>query len=412
MAPSVSAPRAPHLKCLKCMAAFADQRGLYLHQQERGHIACGFCKQSFHEISALVQHRVKDHRAEQDLPCPGCGTKFVSAGAWINHVERGQCYAIFPSDISGGVAQAVESITKALRETKFEDVDYTAVNSGGSYAKISDVWGDEWNKEQSFDARDHPEQFPRTAKQEFYQGGLKQADLLTGDDGANLEQRPFNAWAQKKNLFPEKAGHRAIPPPPSLLEIMTRPSPSPQPTRERILDPDHPEFNVGLFWNPILNTFKCPHKECNSKHKNPKGLIYHLKSLVHSGTRFQCPGCTDTFTSGGSWAQHAERVGEAKCRIRNTEFYRKALSTITNGALDIDTLIKLANDTAKVQFDNDWAASKQRGGPALVPGSEAWAKEKEAHAKSQSGPEKSRSGSENPESGPGKKLTHEEYGCW
>ncbi|KAI2784643.1 hypothetical protein F4815DRAFT_440944 [Daldinia loculata] len=435
MASRVRGTPAPRLRCLKCKATFADQRGLYLHQQEKGHLACGFCKQSFHDIKALIQHRVEDHKAEQDLPCPGCGTKFVSAGTWMCHVERGECHAIFPSDISGNIVQAVESISKALGESRFEDVDYT-VNSGRSYTEIGDVWGDEWNKEQSLDARDHPERFPRTAQQEFYQGGSKQTDLLTGD-GANLEQRPFNAWAQKKNLFPEKAAHRAVPPPPSLLENMTRPPPSTQPTGERILNPDHPGFNAGLFWNPFLKTFKCPHKdkftykECGSKHSTASGLITHLKSPAHTGTPFQCPGCTIVFTSGSSWVQHADNVNEKKCCIRNTGFYRQALNTATNGALNIDDLIKLADDTAKVKFDNDWAASKKRGEPGPVPGSEAWVKEKDAEAsksqsdpeksqsdleksqsdpeKSQPGPEKSQSDLEKSESDAGKKITHEEY---
>ncbi|KAI1661260.1 hypothetical protein F4813DRAFT_399281 [Daldinia decipiens] len=418
MPSSSGGTRAPHLRCIKCMATFADQRGLYLHQQQQGHLACGFCKQSFHDIKALIKHRAEDHKAEQDLPCPGCGMKFASAGTWMRHVEKGNCHGIFPSDISGNIVQAVESITKTLGKSRFEDVDYTINpgNPGRSYTEIGDVWGDEWNKEQSLDARDHPERFPRTAKQEFYQGGSKQPDLLTGDDGASLEQRPFNAWAQKKNLFPEKAAHRAVPPPPSLLENMTRPSPSTQPAGERILDPDNPGFNAGLFWNPFLKTFKCPHKECSSKHSTAQSLVSHLRSPAHTGTPFQCPGCTNVFTSGSSWVQHADNVNEEKCRIRNTAFYRQVLNTATKGALKIDTLIKLANDTAKVTFDDDWAASKQRG-PGPVPGSEEWVKEKEAEAsksqsdseKSQPGPEKSQSDLGKSESDAGKKITHEEY---
>ncbi|KAF3056210.1 putative c2h2 finger domain protein [Daldinia childiae] len=405
----------PHLRCAKCMAAFADLRDLYLHQQKRGHLACGSCKQSFHDINALIKHREENHKAEQDLPCPGCGTKFVSAGTWMRHIERGECHAIFPSEISGNIVQAVDSITKALGESKFEDVDYT-VNPGKSFTEISDVWGDEWKKEQSLDARDHPERFPRTAQQEFYQGGSKQTDLLTGDDGANLEQRPFNAWAQKKNLFPEKAADRAVPPPPSLLENVTRPSSSAQPTGERITNPDNPGFNAGLFWNPLLGIFKCPHKdnfsykECGSKHTTAQSLIAHLKSSAHTSTRFQCPGCTSVFTSGSGWVQHADSVNEKKCRIRNTGFYRQVLSTATKGALSIDDLIKLENDTAKVKFDDDWATSKQRGGPGPVPGSEAWVKEKEAGvSKSQSDSEKSQPGPKKSQSGAGTKITHEEY---
>ncbi|KAI1469689.1 uncharacterized protein F4812DRAFT_469784 [Daldinia caldariorum] len=407
MAPKKSATQGPPLRCSKCMAIFPDQRGLYLHQQKSGHLHCTFCKRAFHSLDALIQHRADDHKKEQDLPCPGCNNKFTSAGSWMSHVERGECYAIFPSDISGNIPEMVKSISKALRETGLgitKDVDLS-VNPSASFPEIKDVWGDEWKKEQSLKVEDHPEQFPRTAKQQYYQGGSNQSDLLTGDGSTNLEQqRPLNAWAQKKNLFPEKTGTPAIRPPPSLLQSMTNPSHSIQPTGERILDPYHPNFNVGLFKDPILETFKCPHKTCNSKLKSANGLIAHLKSPAHTAPRFKCPGCADFFTSGASWIQHAETVSITKCKVRNDRIFELAIKQVTNGALDIKILNGLADGTAKMKFDEDWAASKQRNGSGPVPGSDAWVEEKNKQTSSSTS---------NPQSNPRKKvITHEEYQFW
>ncbi|KAK6954788.1 hypothetical protein Daesc_004757 [Daldinia eschscholtzii] len=406
MAPNKSATQAPPQRCLKCMSTFADQRSLYLHQQKVGHLGCGSCRKCFHDVQALIQHRADDHKEEQDLPCPGCGNRFTSAGKWMSHVENGECHALFPSDVSRNVSEVVNSISKALRATRIaatEDVDFT-INPSASFPEIKDVWGNEWKKEQSLDVQDHPERFPRTAKQDFYQGDSKQSDLLTGDGASSTQQRPFNAWAQKKDLFPEKRGTPAIRPPPSLLENMTKQSAPVQTTGERIIDPDHPNFNAGLYKDPILETFKCPHKTCNSKLKTAKGLIAHLRSSVHTGPRFQCPGCTDVFTSGASWIQHAETISIAKCRIRNAKIFKLALNMITNGALDIDTLNKLAKDTAKIKFDEEWAASKQRNGPGPVPGTDAWAEEKKQAQTSEP-----QSTQPNPKK---KIITHEEYEYW
>ncbi|KAI1801668.1 hypothetical protein F4811DRAFT_451480 [Daldinia bambusicola] len=403
-----SAAEGPPPRCFKCMTTFSDQRDLYLHQQKAGHLTCTLCKRAFHSLEALIQHRADDHKKEQDLPCPGCSNKFTSAGSWMSHVEGGECHAIFPSDISVNIPDMVESISKALRETGLTvtgDVDLS-INPSASFPEIKDVWGDEWKKEQSLRVEDHPEQFPRTAKQQFYQGSSNQSDLLTGDGSTNIEQRPFNAWAQKKDLFPEKRGTSAVRPPPSLLQSMTKPSPPTQPTEERILDPNHPNFNVGLYKDPILETFKCPHKTCNSKLKSANGLIAHLKSPAHTAPRFSCPGCGDSFTSGASWIQHAETITITKCKIRNTRIFKLALNMITNGALDIDALNKLAgeDDTAKIKFDEDWAVSKQRNKSGPVPGSDAWAEEKK---------KQSSSSTSKTQSNPRKKvITHEEYQFW
>ncbi|KAI8960155.1 hypothetical protein F5Y11DRAFT_367651 [Daldinia sp. FL1419] len=370
------------LKCLKCSATFADHRTLYLHQQDKGHLVCGLCKFPFHEVEVLIQHQAEAHKLEKHLLCPGCDKRFASVGKWMYHVEKGECCAIFPSDLAGNVSEAVNSIAEALRKTGLDEegvedyhIDTTA------YAPITDVWGDGWadgaDREMSLDARDNPEAFPRTAKQQFYQGDSKQIDLLATDGGASPKQDPANIWAQ--NLFPEKKGIPAERPPPSLLESMSKPAPSVQPTGKRIVDPDHPDFNVALFMVPILETFKCPHKTCGSKHDTSEAFIAHLKSPKHTQIPFWCPGCAEEFSSGASWVQHAETIRLTKCSIRNSGIYKNAVKMMTNGVLDIDAFNELANGSAKAKLNKGWAASKQ-GKRGAVPGTDEWVKEKEREA--------------------------------
>lgn len=175
----------------------------------------------------------------------------------MQHVEKGECAYIFKSDMSS-VSKGMDKISEALRPnpggaTRAGRIDF----SGPSH--IADTWGD-WQDEADtlrFDVQKNPAAFPRTEKQEYYVGGSKQPDLLTGVDADVLEQHPGNAWAQKKNLSPDKKAHSATPPPP-----LKRPELPSQSSGGQIIDPDNPAFNVAVFWNPILEQFRCPHKKC------------------------------------------------------------------------------------------------------------------------------------------------------
>ncbi|KAI2465665.1 hypothetical protein F4781DRAFT_438634 [Annulohypoxylon bovei var. microspora] len=375
----------PMPRCPKCKATFPTREDLNTHQHQVGHFICGMCDVSFHTIEALFTHRMDDHKAAQDLTCPGCTKNFTSTGGWIHHIETGDCYAIFPSDISQGIATVMDAIPKNLMKAQMKGegkVDF----SGPSH--IRDAWGDEWTDEQSLDAQKQPEKFPRTAKQEYYYGGSKQPDLLTGTDDNNLEQKPGNAWAQKKNLFPEKAKQPVVAPQQSSFEDLEEPAPSSQSTGQRILDPNHKDFNVAVFWNSILETYNCPHRTCKAKFSRAKKLVEHLKSSAHSGVEFSCPGCRAKYTSASSWVQHVETVNLSKCRVRESrEIYGFALNQITDGALDVDALNELPNDTAKVKIVEDWAKAKQPPKNDFVPGTNEYAIAKQAEvARSKANP--------------------------
>lgn len=147
-----------------------------------------------------------------------------------------------------------------------------------------------------------PEDFPRLATQEYRVGGSKQLDLLTGDAPVPKPLQTNNAWAQKKNLFPKaqcssspkQAAWGLIPQPsvttsgtangqessqsqdrnakiqvakantifPARVDPWAGLQKASSSSEERILDPDHHNFNAGVFYESILGQFKCPHSSC------------------------------------------------------------------------------------------------------------------------------------------------------
>ncbi|KAI1376443.1 hypothetical protein F4677DRAFT_445243 [Hypoxylon crocopeplum] len=351
------------------------------------HLICDYCEQLCSTIEGLRTHRAEYHRASQDLTCPGCEKNFIAAGGWMQHVETGECSRIFPSDVSIGAAQRMETVINNMVKASQTRVGVLPVDLSGP-SHMTEDWGAGWkgvDDAQDFDVGRNPDTFPRTARQEFYYGGSKQPDLLTGEGSVDLEQIPGNAWGQKKDLFKEKKKYKAVPLPPDLLKDTAQSEFPGRPTGGRIIDPYDPDFNIALFKDPILETFKCPHKSCNSKFKTRKGLVTHLKSLAHSGQKINCPGCEDTFTTATAWVQHAETVATAKCAIRSMQVYGEALKEISSGALEVDNVNKLINDTVNIIFNEDWAKSKCPVKPKLVPGSAPWIKAKEAEAVSSKG---------------------------
>ncbi|KAI1453262.1 hypothetical protein F4805DRAFT_470201 [Annulohypoxylon moriforme] len=369
----------PMLRCQKCQATFPSGGLLRSHQHQAGHLMCSSCEASFHTVEALLTHRKNDHRAAQDLTCPGCTRNFTSAGRWIHHVESGQCSSIFPSDISHGVTVVMDTIAKRLIRAELQsesNIDFS------SPSHITDVWGAEWANSQSLDAQKNPENFP-TIPRESPHGDSKQSDLLAGTSAGNLKQQPGNVWAQKKDLFPEKTKEPVVTTTPQapFLESLEEPTPLSRPTGQRILDPNHEDFNVAVFWNPILEVYKCPHRSCKSKFQRSNGLVAHLNSSAHSGVRFNCPGCKGMYTSAFAWVQHVESVSLSKCRLREShEIYGYALKEITNGALEVDTLTDLPDAAAKVKVVEDWAKTTVNPKNNFVPGTNEYTNAKQAEA--------------------------------
>ncbi|KAI1768050.1 hypothetical protein GGR53DRAFT_33592 [Hypoxylon sp. FL1150] len=348
-------------RCDKCSKTFNDQHELTVHKLKTGHLFCEICGDSFYNPEALSAHRTQAHRCPACIVCPGCTKTFVNAGGWMRHVEDDECPSLFSSDMTGNTAQFMQQLNKEWGQRAQVDA-VSKVFSKESH--IKDTWAD-WKDDDapSFDAQSNPDDFPATVTQGF-----------------PLSSQPGNVWSQKKNLFPEAQGRKAVAAPSTLTENYAGPTPATEPSIGPVLVPDMLGFDVEVFFNPILEVYTCPHKKCNVKCKTSYAMITHLKSPKHTAVEFRCPGCRGTFTTTSSWIQHAETVALSKCRIRNAAQFGRILREVSNGSLDVRSIRKAFDEPVQVKLSDDWGTPSQASAAGPVPGSNQWAESKQAEA--------------------------------
>jgi hypothetical protein len=109
---------------------------------------------------------------------------------------------------------------------------------------------------------------PTNSNQEltyYHRGYAKAADLLTGEnnapssEGVATEKR--NPWDVTHDpTVDQKPIKRTT----RDLELCLAPEPSSQDSEAngKIVDPDAPDYNAAVFYNTILEHFKCPYKRC------------------------------------------------------------------------------------------------------------------------------------------------------
>ncbi|XXH00533.1 hypothetical protein Hte_006881 [Hypoxylon texense] len=361
----------PRMRCQKCKEAFDNKHKLVIHQLKAGHLRCDICGDSFHTIESVSAHRTNIHKSPHNVVCPGCTSKFPTAGGWMHHVEKGECTSLFPSDVAGRAAEVMDQLGQEWRDRA--KVESTPLSTKSHIHDTWDGYQDEADTPR-FDVQKHPHGFPGIAKRDSHHSNS------TGAGTGPLESRPGNAWSQK-NLFPEKQEQKAVPPPSPLIENLTGRVPSSRPSGGLVLDPNSPGFNVAVFYNPILEVYTCPHKTCNTKCKADWALVAHLKSPKHTGIQFRCPSCNAPFTSTSSWIQHAETVAMSKCKIRASKQFPRIMREVSNGRLDVASIDEIFEEKVKVKLSEDWATQKQAATAESVPGSNQWIQSKQAQAR-------------------------------
>ncbi|KAI1153470.1 hypothetical protein F4825DRAFT_474163 [Nemania diffusa] len=350
------------LVCTKCNVKYPNIHELLTHQQLERHFACDKCDLFFSAEDDLRTHKRNHHRPELDLECFGCGSHFDRAHTFWRHLENNECKVIFYSDIvklrekNLKFAQQLE-----LRRSTLDDI----LQLGESHIKAEDTWASEFGEENApfepttiLDPPSRPEVVsPRNVHPLHYRS--EDFPLLVtpkkGPTTPNSRRGQWgNTWSNRKAAIaktPESTpiSYTAVPPP---ISYDTPPAYAPRNATqrprlnnriqivhnsenltegdlqsntlgERIIDPDHPDYNPAVFHNPILG---------NKKFPNVFTLTKHLRSPAHTGGRVSCICCKKIFSTVANLVGHMESA--TKCPIREASGFRRALGQATGGIMD------------------------------------------------------------------------------
>ncbi|KAI0122910.1 hypothetical protein BJ170DRAFT_599574 [Xylariales sp. AK1849] len=337
-----------------CREVFRTELELEKHQRIETHYRCVPCEQDYATEDALADHREKVHRPDQNLTCPGCGAEFNRGGGLMQHIDHCLCPKITPRFLHAQRQIFVE-FSQGLRRLNPANEDFVLVG----------------NMEQPFKDGQRPftqpdSKIPRYMDSSVYpglgddldkyrSGYSKQPDLLTGEPLKKPVIPPVrqveNKWDSGKPLFPH-AEAATTRPTRRELNIYTEPAPAARDFKstERITDPDTTGYNPAVFYNSILDQFRCPHERCKSKFAKAGSLTAHLRSPAHNANvKFRCPTCLREFASMASALQHAETASRT-CNIRETNQFRQFVGNVTGGILDglNDEGERLADNTPRL----------------------------------------------------------------
>ncbi|KAI1131227.1 hypothetical protein F5Y10DRAFT_287437 [Nemania abortiva] len=359
------------LVCPKCSVKYPNLHELLTHQRAEQHFVCDKCEQCYWTEDDLRKHKRNYHRPELDLECFGCGSHFDRAHLLWNHFESNECKVIYPSDIARLREKNLEFAQQLeLRKATLEDI----IQQGESHIKGEHTWASDFGGEIPEPAMPPTSPPPaafaltRNAHPLHYRSEdfpVLPTQAKTPKAFNPLGYRSGNSWSNRKATIsqtPNKApvSYNAVPPPTSYdsppayasrnaphspahnnriqtTEAPTNPveSSGPQSTTtlvQRIVDPDHPDYNPAVFHNSLLEKYVCPYKSCGKKFNNVYALTQHLRSPAHAGGRISCICCKKQFTTVASLISHMETA--TKCPIRDTDGFRRALGQVTGGILD------------------------------------------------------------------------------
>ncbi|KAJ3509328.1 hypothetical protein NM208_g15683 [Fusarium decemcellulare] len=346
--------------CKPCNLIFSTWDALHRHKGnmrragKKGHVHCKFCSEDFKTEGAEIKHIQQNHPQEQNLDCPGCGKgPFVRLGGLMSHIQQ-DCPSL---DISGlenlreSKLEFSNNLT-ALTKDKVKN-NYTAYmpsSYGGSIC-------DSESKAESFVLEENA--FPA---------------LSSADPRASKREQENVApweWNEEKNLFPEAPPAQK----PTTEQLKAATAPNARALYEAMdpHDPSHPGFNVARYYSPYMDKYGCPVTGCGKTFKASNGLVAHLKSTAHSGTKYRCPYCLRTFNSLVAITQHAESNG-SRCKIRETDAYTPYLDQLTAGMVDI-AIDNNDDGTVKYQISKTFRRGEALDPPKVNPkekGEDPW----------------------------------------
>jgi len=304
------------------MEANGVQRIIIERQREQDpkpkilHLCCKFCGMEFGSLAGRDAHINQQHPIDQAIPCPGCDLIFSRASALIRHFEQNECPRI-TSDRFAGYIQHKAIVNRLLANpeliSELENNDFleAAVDTdegGGVMLGVLDHPNDSTHlgpslEPQKPNANRHipvqqqawPELAapnPRSTSAEVV-NGIKNLSIssrtaevpdskpikVESDALPNLESLPAYVEPTASTSSPQpawstgSASHRLFPDAQaSSTQLATHrqsaiASKADLDHRQNILqhqfwNPNHPDYNAERFYNPILESYRCPIPGC------------------------------------------------------------------------------------------------------------------------------------------------------
>ncbi|EHA57159.1 hypothetical protein MGG_07013 [Pyricularia oryzae 70-15] len=361
-------------ECTQCDEVFFSDNpeAIFKHQEEKiklgeGHLECLICNEKLHSSEAFYYHLRMNHPADQDLNCPACGQHHNKVYKLMDHLVDCDkaAYAI------ARIETARDKSLKFVRELAYRDearhkkgvqLGPAPINSDfGEYLGHRDPRVDLPDEEQKLASEMHDLGLESSSSVEkFHKGDSKCPDLLTSDDN----------WAQKENNNPRV--QKSAPVTADMLaskRLFPNAPPAVQPTAQQlkhlaashdpqtpalnldIRDPDNPKFSVGMYYEHVMDKYRCayaPH--CIKTFKKAGQLIGHLKTNDHQPAKYRCPFCSKMYRTLSALTQHCE-TPNTFCEIDYSYSYRVFLGQLTGGVIDVDG--KHADHTPKYTVTNE-----------------------------------------------------------
>ncbi|PGH35988.1 hypothetical protein GX50_01158 [[Emmonsia] crescens] len=359
-----------HEYCARCDLDFEDERELFAHKLEsNNHIVCPCCGEEFKSEGGKNTHFAQQfHRANQEMVCHFCSAKFSRAHAYMCHIENDQCpsfsaeryreqrvkkealrtvmsRALGPtgkglglpdssisSSVDGGVGVSLLNSRETVSAPSENGKPATISSSGWDATSVSvqlrgmSLWpapGEEQGVEMDPEERDlmtysdagydrDEEEVRRSFRSTSNSGPPttprgKHAIMIDLDESASkLSENTWGTWESKSVTSP-------MPPVSGIVEKRQQ---------ER--------WSPSKFFSPAMGKWVCV---CDKVFDSEKEFDGHIKSGIHMGGVFRCPGCLRMFKTSAALTAHCESA-TVRCKVNKDENYARIMDEISAGLIE------------------------------------------------------------------------------
>jgi len=99
--------------------------------------------------------------------------------------------------------------------------------------------------------------------------------------------------------------------------------------------PQQSKVDPQKYFDPIVNKFVCPGRNCGRQYVTPEDFSAHLLTDAHTGGLTTCPSCLKKFANTANLIAHCES-NSRKCNIRKSVNYNQVMRELTAGLIGTD----------------------------------------------------------------------------